>query len=137
MNITGPVILIVLHSNVFFSNNKGINHAVVIVGWGSGYGNSGDYIDYWLIKNSWGTNWGENGYIRLKKGTCDINTNICLCDAGYVEDASFPFSCVPECALYNIDYYGSDLKKFTNVPTISIDADNKTSAAGKVSKVLL
>ena len=63
-----------MHSNVFFSNNKGYNHAVVIVGWGSGYGNSGDYIDYWLIKNSWGTNWGENGYIRIKRGTCGINS---------------------------------------------------------------
>merc|ERR1719350_2090657 len=49
------------------SNGNG-NHAVVIVGWGTEKN-----IPYWLIKNSWGPNWGEKGYIKLKRGTCYIN----------------------------------------------------------------
>jgi cathepsin L len=41
-----------------------INHSVLVVG----YGNEGGY-DYWLIKNSWSSGWGEGGYIKLYKGT--------------------------------------------------------------------
>lgn len=37
-----------------------IDHAVVLIGYGH---ESSD--KYWLLKNSWGTEWGENGFIRL------------------------------------------------------------------------
>jgi len=37
-----------------------VNHAVVAVG----YGNE-DGMDYWLIKNSWGADWGDNGFFRM------------------------------------------------------------------------
>merc|ERR1719146_389734 len=36
-----------------------INHAVIAVGYGS------DGLDYFKIRNSWGADWGERGYIRL------------------------------------------------------------------------
>jgi hypothetical protein len=41
----------------------GINHGVVIVGYTA---------DAWIVRNSWGGSWGEQGYIRMKRGV-----NIC------------------------------------------------------------
>lgn len=45
------------------------DHALVLVGYGTK-----DH-DYWLIKNSWGSKWGINGYLMLKRGAnkCGIN----------------------------------------------------------------
>jgi C1A family cysteine protease len=43
--------------------SKQANHAIAIIGYGSEAGQ-----DYWLIRNSWGTSWGENGHLRLARG---------------------------------------------------------------------
>merc|ERR1712156_1337491 len=42
--------------------SQSTNHAVVTVGWGTENG-----VDYWLIKNSWGKGWGDQGYIKVKR----------------------------------------------------------------------
>jgi hypothetical protein len=44
---------------IFKSNDSGrVNHGVVLVGWN-------DTGGYWILKNSWGTGWGESGYMRI------------------------------------------------------------------------
>lgn len=40
--------------------NDVFNHFVVLVGWGH---DSTVGVDYWILRNSWGTDWGESGYM--------------------------------------------------------------------------
>merc|ERR1711951_118583 len=51
------------------------DHGVTVVGYGTENG-----TPYWLIKNSWGTGWGENGFIRMKRGVnmCGIGRVIAV-----------------------------------------------------------
>ena len=58
-----------------------LDHAVLIVGYGTENG-----IDYWLVKNSWGTEWGDNGYVKiLRTDSCD---DIGIC--GIAAQPSYP-----------------------------------------------
>jgi len=51
-----------------------LDHGVLIVGY-----NDDNSPPYWIVKNSWAASWGENGYIRLEKGTnqCGLNQDPC------------------------------------------------------------
>lgn len=42
-------------------------HAVAIIGWGEEFVN-GAKVKYWIVRNSWGPEWGENGYARIVRG---------------------------------------------------------------------
>ncbi|ABY65748.1 peptidase [Orgyia leucostigma nucleopolyhedrovirus] len=50
-----------------YCENYGLNHAVLLVGYGVDNG-----VPYWTFKNTWGVDWGENGYFRLRQ-----NINAC------------------------------------------------------------
>ncbi|XP_020202433.1 cysteine proteinase COT44 [Cajanus cajan] len=58
-----------------------LDHGVVVVGYGSENGQ-----DYWLVRNSWGTGWGEDGYFKLQRNVRGISTGKC----GIALEASYP-----------------------------------------------
>jgi len=60
-------------SGLFTATCTTINHAVIL----AGYGVSGT-TQYWLVRNSWGTSWGESGYIRIVIN--EANNNSCFID---------------------------------------------------------
>jgi hypothetical protein len=55
--------------------SRSINHAILVVGYGT---EAATGKNFWLIKNSWGTGWGSNGYIKIFRGNnqCGIG-NFC------------------------------------------------------------
>jgi len=61
----------VFNPSFYTCNPYAVNHGITIVG----YGTTKSGLDYWVIKNSWGPNWGERGFFRLARGTgaCGIN----------------------------------------------------------------
>ncbi|XP_070495090.1 cathepsin L-like [Chironomus tepperi] len=50
------------------------SHSVLIVGYGTDYSVSPP-MDYWLCKNSWSSDWGDNGYFKIQRGVnmCGIS----------------------------------------------------------------
>lgn len=46
-----------------------LNHAVLVVGYGQEVLEDGRVVRYWIVRNTWGYWWGENGYFRIKRGS--------------------------------------------------------------------
>lgn len=58
-----------------------LDHGVLTVGYGEENGQK-----YWLVKNSWGTTWGDNGYVKIARSESKTDAGIC----GIAMDPSFP-----------------------------------------------
>ena len=83
---TGPV-SVAINAGPIMSYKSGVfndtcedylDHGVTVVGYGT---DPNTTLDYWLVKNSWGTDWGDNGYFRIARGR-----NLC----GISEYVSYP-----------------------------------------------
>ena len=73
-----------LYQSGVFTGSCGVelDHGVLVVGYGSENGE-----DYYLIKNSWSTSWGDNGYIKLGRGS-QYNSGAGQC--GMLMQGSYP-----------------------------------------------
>lgn len=80
----GPLIIYYYVDNTFYRYKSGIyrsstcnpnkwriNHAVLLIGYGTE-----NNVKYWLMRNSWGSRFGESGYFRIER---DVN----MCNLGY------------------------------------------------------
>lgn len=80
----GPVVSVTIINVDFLNYKSGVYkplpetpkfqgfHAVKVVGWGidkTDITPTGEYQEYWIIQNSWGSDWGENGYARVASNT--------------------------------------------------------------------
>ena len=65
-----------------FSGSCGtdLDHGVVVVGYGTEDGK-----DYWIVRNSWGAEWGEKGYLRMER---NIKQSVGKC--GIAMEPSYP-----------------------------------------------
>lgn len=60
---------------------QSLDHGVLLVGYGTENG-----LDYWLVKNSWGEDWGDNGYVKIGRNMTSNDYGVC----GITASVSFP-----------------------------------------------
>ena len=89
-----------------------INHAVIVSGWGETHVN-GKLIKYWVLKNSFGENWGEKGYFKLERGAHTLDAEgFGTCGMYFesvypvMDENANPSSCVPG-ATFRSKYYSA------------------------------
>lgn len=139
----------VAYTGGVFNNNddRNINHAVLLVGWN-------DAEQAWIARNSWGANWGENGYMRIRYGCSRIGYGACYvvyngASAGGLQvipvegftargQVGGPF--IPSNTVYTLRNSGTTPLAWTVLNTqswITVSSSSGTLAAGVTTSVTL
>ena len=90
----------------------------MIVGWGINDTVGG----YWIVKNSWGPDFGDDGYFMIKWGDCSIGMDaieFAVCGDGYCEPGEDSQNCEEDC--YCGDYYCDAAENPENCPNDCTD----------------
>ncbi len=153
----GPVSVCLTTEGAFGSYDSGvyndcqdgeINHAVVLVGWDDNQGSEG----VWILRNSWGTGWGEGGYMRIEYGCNRIGyaaayvdylptTGLWTTPGDYFTAtglAGGPFT--PDSVVYTIENRGDEGFNYeitTSKPWVSISSETGYLGAGVSKDVTL
>jgi len=127
----------------FFATNKtGIyhytkgkllgGHGVVIVGWGEEKGEK-----YWIVHNSWGPEWGDKGYFRIRRGTDECGIESMMVCAGLPKVENPPSYALP------LNHNGmmlnepSEIEVSDDVFQIALEGMMKVFASNKESRKML
>jgi len=98
-----------------------INHAVVIVGWNDSLGTEGA----WIVKNSWGEDWGQDGYMLIEYNCSNIGYGACYVTYG----GSVIFSGLPRVGWLPLDV------TFTPITGFDVDTWTWEFGDGEVDNV--
>jgi KDEL-tailed cysteine endopeptidase len=144
---TGPVSIAVVASNPCFqhytsgiimaancavTNPPQLDHAIVIVGYTTMAGSNGQQVPVFIIRNSWGTSWGESGYAYFQRGVPYPGTLGCLASAAYPDLVELS----AECDVSNPPAWCAQLIG-NNPPTANSAIDHKQSTILAIGIVLM
>ena len=124
-----------------------INHAVVVVGWGEEVV-KGETIKYWVLKNSFGENWGERGYFKLERGPDTVDQEG-FGTCGLYFESVYPVidedanedSCIEGSTFrskyYSAAYAGAGLGKPSTLNLRDLTSTNASTGVGQVAVMLV
>lgn len=116
----------------------GINHYVVLVGWKDVSSTEG----YWILRNSWGTGWGESGYMYIKYGISSVGqwtswvdytatgspATIAPTDSVNVATPTFSWNAVSNATSYEVQVFQNNAVVIDNTVSSSVCSGSTCSS---------